>query len=69
MIQYDKPILLPHVRDEDYLNIDEAAHFLGITNGSLRNYLTWGWLNTYKFKTLTLIAKAELIEWKKTKQR
>jgi excisionase family DNA binding protein len=48
----------------DYFTVDEAAKELGIKPTAIRNYLTWGKLTTYKFKTLTLLDKAEVEEWK-----
>ena len=69
MLKLNKLSIATIAREDEYLNIDEASRFLGITNGSVRNYLTWGWLTTYKFKTLTLLSKQELIEWQKTKQK
>ncbi len=37
---------------------------LGIKPTAIRNYLTWGDLTTYKFKTLTLVSKEEVEAWK-----
>jgi len=52
----------------DYFTVDEAARVLGIKPTAIRNYLTWGKLTTYKFKTLTLLGKSEIEQWKE-KQR
>ncbi len=48
----------------DYFTVDEAATELGIKPTAIRNYLTWGKLTTFKFKTLTLLDKQEIEEWK-----
>ena len=37
---------------------------LGIKPTAIRNYLTWGKMTTYKFKTLTLVDKKEVESWK-----
>lgn len=49
----------------EFFTVDEAAKELGIKPTAIRNYLTWGKMTTYKFKTLTLIKKQEVEEWKK----
>lgn len=48
----------------DYFTVDEAANALGIKPTAIRNYLTWGKMTTYKFKTLTLVDKKEVESWK-----
>jgi len=48
----------------EYLTVDEAAKELGIKPTAIRNYLTWGKMNTYKFKTLTLVKRSEVEDWK-----
>ena len=53
---------------ETFLTVDEAATELGIKPTAIRNYLTWGYFTTYKFKTLTLLKKTELEEWRKNHQ-
>lgn len=50
---------------DEYLTVEEAAKELKIRSGAIRNYLWEGKLTTYKFKTLTLVSKAEIEEWKK----
>ena len=50
---------------DDFLTVDEAATELGIKPTAIRNYLYWGKMTTYKFKTLTLVQKEEVEEWKK----
>jgi len=52
----------------DYFTVDEAANELGIKPTAIRNYVTWGKLTTYKFKTLTLLKREEIEAWK-TKQK
>lgn len=69
MLKLNNLSIVTIAHGDEYLNIDEASRFLGISNGSLRNYLSWGWLTTYKFKTLTLLKKEELEEWIRTKKR
>ena len=49
----------------DYFTVDETAKELGIKPTAIRNYLSWGRFTTYKFKTLTLIKREEIEEWKK----
>ena len=49
----------------DFFTVDESAKELGIKPTAIRNYLTWGKITTYKFKTLTLISRQEIEEWKK----
>ena len=39
----------------EFLTVKEAAKELGIDPTAIRNYLTWGKMATYKFKTLTLV--------------
>jgi excisionase family DNA binding protein len=51
--------------EKEFLTVDEAAKELDIKPTAIRNYLTWGKMETYKFKTLTLIKKEDVEEWKK----
>jgi excisionase family DNA binding protein len=60
-----KPKQINKPDEDDYLTVDEAAKELGIKPTAIRNYLTWGKMTTYKFKTLTLIKKEEVEEWRK----
>jgi excisionase family DNA binding protein len=60
-----KPKQLNKPDSNDYLTVDEAAKELGIKSTAIRNYLTWGKMTTHKFKTLTLISREEIEEWKK----
>jgi|CXWL01.1.fsa_nt_gi hypothetical protein len=53
----------------DFLTAEEAGIFLDIQPLVVRNYLAEGKLTTYKFKTLTLVNKAEVVEWKSTRSR
>ena len=48
----------------DYFTVEEAANALGIKPTAIRNYLTWGKMTTFKFKTLTLVDKKEVESWK-----
>lgn len=57
--QLNKPDL------NEFLTVDEAAKELGIKPTAIRNYLTWGKMTTHKFKTLTLISRQEIEEWRK----
>jgi excisionase family DNA binding protein len=50
--------------ENEYLTVDEAAKELGIKPTAIRNYLTWGKMTTYKFKTLTLLKRSEVDKWK-----
>ena len=59
---------LKHINDSEFLTVEEAANELGIKPTAIRNYLTWGKMNTYKFKTLTLVKKTEVEEWRKNHQ-
>ena len=47
-----------------YFTVDEAANLLGIKPTAIRNYLSWGKMIAYKFKTLTLISKEEIERWR-----
>ena len=49
---------------ENFLTTEEAANYLGVKPGVVRNYLWAGKLTTYKFKTLTLLSIKELSERK-----
>ena len=52
------------VDGSEYFTIKEAAKILGIEATSIRNYLSWGKITAYKFKSLTLISKEEIERWK-----
>ena len=54
---------------DNYLTVEEAAHFLGLKESAIRNYLSLGKLSTYKVKTLTLLKLDDLKVWKKDKSR
>jgi len=56
---------LKHVDADNFLTAEEAASWLGIKVGAIRNYLSEGRLTTFKFKTLTLLKVEEIKEWKK----
>lgn len=56
---------LKQANESDFFTVDEAAKELGIKPTAIRNYLTWDKLTTYKFKTLTLVHRNEVMEWKK----
>lgn len=55
---------LTDVVANNYLTVQEAAQELNISQGVLRNYLNLDKLTTYKFKTLTLLSKSEVENWK-----
>ena len=57
-INIDKP------KDTLYFTVKEAADELGINTQTIRDYLVKGIMKTYKFKTLTLISKEEVKQWK-----
>ena len=56
---------LKQVNAADFLTVEEAAKELGIKPTAIRNYLCDEKLATYKFKTLTLVQKEEVEQWKK----
>ena len=53
------------VTDAEFFTVEEAAQSLGIKPTAIRNYLYDEKLTTYKFKTLTLVKKEEVEEWRK----
>jgi excisionase family DNA binding protein len=55
---------LKHVNDSEFFTVEEAAQELGIKPTAIRNYLCDGKLTTYKFKTMTLLDKKEIENWK-----
>ncbi len=55
---------LKTVDGSEYFTIKEAAKILGIEANSIRNYLSWGKITAYKFKSLTLISREEIERWK-----
>lgn len=56
---------LKEARADDYFSIEEAATYLKLEKGSIRNLLYHHKLTHYKFKTATLISKVEAREYKK----
>jgi len=58
-------ITIHTLKDISYSTVKEAADELGINTQTIRDYLVKGTIRTYKFKTLTLISKQEVEEWKK----
>lgn len=54
---------------DQYLTVDEASEWLGVKAPVLRNYLYQDKLTTYKFKTLTLLSKREVQQWKRDRAR
>ena len=56
---------LKQANESDFLTVEEAALELGIKPTAIRNYLCDDKLTTYKFKTLTLVHRNEVEEWKK----
>jgi excisionase family DNA binding protein len=60
---------LKQVDGSDFLTAEEAAQALGIKPSAVRNYLYMGKLNTYKFKTLTLIHAREVEQWNGRKRK
>jgi|GEM_PF-1865968 len=55
---------LTKVNADRFMTVDEASQELGVKTTALRNYLYQEKLTTYKFKTLTLLSKSEVEEWK-----
>lgn len=51
-----------------YLSIPEAARELGITTQTIRNMLYYGTWITYKFKSLTVISRADVTAWKRKQE-
>ena len=49
---------------EKYLTVEEAAELMAVKTPVLRNYLYQDKLTTYKFKTLTLLSKSEVEQWR-----
>jgi excisionase family DNA binding protein len=60
---------LDKVEADKYLTVDEASDYLRVKPTVLRNYLSQDKLTTYKFKTLTLLSKAEIERWKSDRSR
>jgi excisionase family DNA binding protein len=52
-----------------FFTVEEAANALGIKTTAIRNYLFDGKLTTYKFKTLTLLKREEVEDWKQRQER
>ena len=50
--------------EKDFFTVDEAAKELGIKTTAIRNYLYEEKMTTYKFKSLTLLSKQEVEDWK-----
>jgi len=55
---------LDEVKAADYLTVEEAAEVLGIKANSVRNYLHFGQMITYKFKQSTLLKRSDVEAWK-----
>ncbi len=67
-ISYIVGVMNKHINkpdEKDFFTVDEAAKELGIKTTAIRNYLYEEMMTTYKFKTLTLLSKVEVEEWKK----
>jgi predicted transcriptional regulator len=60
----NKTKTLKQVTDSEFLTVEESANELGIKPTAIRNYLCDGKLTTYKFKTMTLLDKKEIENWK-----
>jgi len=54
-----------NISDSDFFTVEEAAEVLNIKPTAIRNYLCWGKMTTFKFKTLTLVSREEVENWKK----
>jgi len=46
----------------EYLTVSEVADHCGVSTQTVRNWLCTGKFQTYKFKSLTLLKKADLPE-------
>ncbi len=53
------------VEADKYLTVEEASAELNVKPTVLRNYLYQGKFTTFKFKTLTLLRKRDIEEWKR----
>jgi excisionase family DNA binding protein len=63
-----KEVQLKQASAAEYLTIEEAARELGIKPSVLRNYLSEGKLTTYKFKTLALVSRDSIKEYRQKRQ-
>lgn len=50
---------------DKYMTVEEAAKFLGVKEGTVRDYLSDRKLTTIKFKSLTLLSKKEVERYKR----
>jgi len=56
---------LDRAEADKYLTVEEASVELNVKPTVLRNYLYQGKFTTFKFKTLTLLRKRDIEEWKR----
>jgi len=59
-----KPKHINEANDGEFLTVEEAGKELGVKTNAIRNYLYNGKMQTYKFKTLTLIKREDVEQWK-----
>ena len=65
----NKTEYLARASSDQYMTVDEASQELGVKPPVLRNYLYQGKFTTYKFKTLTLLRKQEVLNRKNSKPK
>ena len=56
---------ITELNGKDYLTVEEASQELGVKENAIRNYLYAEKMTTYKFKSLTLVSRKEVDDWKK----
>ena len=64
IVSMKKKTVIHEAKDTLYFTVTEAAKELGINVQTIRDYLAKGVLKTYKFKSLTLLEKEEIENWK-----
>jgi predicted transcriptional regulator len=64
-----KAQFLNKANGRDFLTAEEAARELGIKPTAIRNYLYADKFRTFKFKSLTLLSRAEVEAWKGRQRR
>lgn len=52
-----------------YITVGEASRLLGIREEIVRCYICKGKFGVFKVKSLTLVSKREVLEWKRTRRR
>lgn len=66
-MNYVEVILMSMKTDENYINIDDAAKYLGIKSGTLRNWIKKDiYLPAHKVGKMWRFKKSELDSWIKS---